>query len=205
MRWRIPVLVIIILHLRIASARRVCREFSKEDGVNSCNLGIGACTLAMSEPDRRPVRRKSHPPGVDMFTPERRSEIMSRIQGRNTKPEVIVRSLLHRLGYRFRLHRKDLPGRPDIVLPKYRTVVLVHGCFWHLHSECPGGRLPTKNREFWKAKLERNRDRDYMQEQRLRELNWEVVVLWECEIEKDLKGVTERLERLLRGVIRAET
>jgi len=127
---------------------------------------------------------------------------MSLIRGRDTKPELLVRSLLHRLGYRFRLHRKDLPGRPDIVLPRYQSAIFVHGCFWHLHSGCAAGRLPTKNQEFWRAKLEGNRARDQRKEQRLRELGWTVIVLWECDIEKDLEGVADRLERELRGADR---
>lgn len=136
-------------------------------------------------PRRAPVLGR----GRDMFSRERRSEIMSRIRGSNTKPERLVRSLLHRLGYRFRLHRRDLPGRPDIVLPGRRTVVLVHGCWWHLHQGCPAGRLPTGNRAFWQAKLEGNRRRDRSTIAKLRRLGWKVVVLWECEIERDLNNV----------------
>lgn len=85
---------------------------------------------------------------------------MSRVRSRSTKPELIVRSLLHRLGYRFRLHRKDLPGTPDLVLPKYKTVIMVHGCFWHQHKGCKRATLPKSNRAFWKKKLDANRARD---------------------------------------------
>lgn len=140
---------------------------------------------------------RSRRTGVDMFSPERRSEIMGRIGPKDTKPERLVRSLLHRLGYRFRLHRRDLPGRPDVVLPRYRTAVLVHGCYWHLHEGCPAGRLPTANQEFWRKKLEGNRVRDRRNEAALRRLGWRVVVLWECEIERDLVAVGRRLRRRL--------
>ncbi len=105
---------------------------------------------------------------------------MSRVKNRNTRQEVLVRSLLHRLGFRFRLHRKELPGTPDIVLPKYHVVIFVNGCFWHGHS-CPRGKLPNKNRDFWKAKIEKNIERDRENYRKLQELGWNVVVVWSCE------------------------
>lgn len=120
---------------------------------------------------------------------------MSRIRGENTKPERLVRSLLHGLGLRFRLHRRDLPGQPDIVLPKYRLAVFVHGCFWHLHPGCPAGRLPTGNMSFWRTKLEGNRKRDLAKARQLRRLGWKVVVVWECEIERQPIVVHRRLQR----------
>lgn len=118
---------------------------------------------------------------------------MSRIRSQNTKPELAVRSLLHGMGYRFRLHRKDLPGKPDIVLPKWRTVIFVHGCFWHGCERCDRGvRIPKTNTEFWVEKITRNRRRDAMTIGRLREQGWKVLVLWECE--------TANIERLARTV-----
>ena len=120
---------------------------------------------------------------VDHLTKEMRSWNMSRIRSKNTKPEMIVRSLLHRMGYRFRLHRRDLPGKPDIVLPKYRTVVFVHGCFWHQHTECKESHVPKSNSDFWKSKLLRNVERDKRYQKNLAELGWRVLVVWECETE----------------------
>jgi len=105
---------------------------------------------------------------------------MSRIRGKDTGPEKLVRSLLHRMGYRFRLHVKDLPGRPDIVLPRYRTVVFVHGCFWHRHRGCKNCTTPTNNRAFWVEKLEGNAERDLQNRAALRLAGWRVVVVWEC-------------------------
>ncbi len=119
---------------------------------------------------------------MDRMTPEQRSRCMSRIKGKNTKPERVVRSFLHRSGFRFRLHRKDLPGCPDIVLPKYRTVIFVHGCFWHRHPGCPRTTTPKTNVEFWGKKFAENVARDERNRQALVELGWNVVVIWECEI-----------------------
>jgi len=118
---------------------------------------------------------------VDKLTKEKRSWNMSRIKGKDTKPEKAVRSLLHYLGYRFRLQRKDLPGKPDIVLPKYRTVVFVHGCFWHSHG-CKDSGIPKTNSEFWHEKLAKNKLRDGKNSLKLRELGWSVLVVWECEL-----------------------
>lgn len=117
----------------------------------------------------------------DIYTPEKRSAVMARVRGSNTKPEVRVRSLLHRLGYRFRLHRKDLPGRPDIVLPKHRAVVFVHGCFWHRHPACKKATLPKNNREEWEAKLARNVERDAENVDALEQAGWSVGIVWECD------------------------
>jgi DNA mismatch endonuclease (patch repair protein) len=122
-------------------------------------------------------------PMTDIFTPEKRSEVMSRIRGRNTKPEVALRSLLHSLGYRFTVNgpkNKSLPGKPDIVLPKYRAVIFVHGCFWHGHESCPHFRLPKSRIDFWSAKIEGNQTRDLRNETALRHLGWHVVTIWEC-------------------------
>jgi len=120
---------------------------------------------------------------ADTVSAARRSEIMSRVRGRDTKPELIVRSMLHRMGYRFTIHgpkNKSLPGRPDIVLPKYRTVVFVHGCFWHAHANCSDHRIPKSRIEFWKSKIEGNRARDERNEAMLCELGWNVIVVWTC-------------------------
>jgi len=106
---------------------------------------------------------------------------MSRIRGRDTAPERLVRSTLHRAGYRFRLHRKDLPGRPDIVLPKYRTVVFVHGCFWHRHSRCRFAYTPKSRVAFWNAKFAANVERDRHNVRELKRLGWRVVTVWECQ------------------------
>ena len=120
---------------------------------------------------------------ADVFTPEKRSEVMSRIRGRDTKPELALRSMLHRLGYRFTVHgplNRTLSGRPDLVLPKYRTVIFVHGCFWHGHEHCPAFRLPKSRRDFWTAKIQGNQARDLRNENALRSLGWNVVTIWEC-------------------------
>ena len=107
---------------------------------------------------------------------------MSRVSGKNTKPELVVRSLLHKMGYRFRLHRKDLPGKPDITLPKYKKVIFVHGCFWHGHTDCPRSKRPTTNEKFWRDKLDKNRERDKTSVNNLKELGWDVLVVWTCEV-----------------------
>jgi DNA mismatch endonuclease (patch repair protein) len=120
---------------------------------------------------------------------------MSRIRGRDTKPELAVRSLLHRLGYRFRLHVRDLPGRPDIVLSRHRTVVLVHGCFWHRHQGCRFCYLPKTRVDFWRRKFEGNVERDRVVQRELRKIGWRVMVVWECEID-----APHRLIRRLRQI-----
>src|SRR5690554_3756341 len=108
---------------------------------------------------------------------------MSRIRSKDTKPEMLIRRGLHRMGYRFRLHDNRLPGRPDLVLPKYRTVIQVRGCFWHQHDSphCPDSRLPKSRKDYWHSKLTRNRERDIMNDQLLDSLGWSVLVVWECE------------------------
>jgi len=119
----------------------------------------------------------------DRLSKERRSWNMSRIRGKNTAPEIRVRSLLHRLGYRFRLHGKKLPGRPDVVLVKYKTVVFIHGCFWHRHRGCKNCTTPTNRREWWLAKLNGNAVRDKLHKRALRKLGWQSIVVWECQTE----------------------
>src|SRR3954465_4560043 len=122
---------------------------------------------------------------MDSVTPEKRSEIMRAVKQSNTKPEVAVRRILHRLGFRFRLHRSALPGKPDIVLPKWRAVIFVHGCFWHQHAGCPRAARPTSNVEFWTRKLDRNIQRDRENVQQLQNDGWEVLVVWGCQARED--------------------
>jgi len=137
---------------------------------------------------------------ADTLTPEARSAHMRRVRGADTLPERTVRAVLHASGFRFRLHRKDLPGRPDIVLPRYRTVVLVHGCFWHRHPGCRASRVPGTRSSWWEAKLERNVARDVEVAAALSSLGWRVVVVWECETRPAGRTVlAERLAGLLRG------
>ena len=118
---------------------------------------------------------------------EQRSRNMSAIKSKNTKPEIAVRKLLHSMGYRFRLHRKDLPGSPDIVLPKYKTVIFVHGCFWHRHQNCKYASNPKTRREFWEKKFKENIERDKKTQEKLKNLGWKTKIVWECEIKKQDK------------------
>ena len=118
---------------------------------------------------------------TDVHTPEQRSRNMAGIRGKNTKPEKLVRSLLHRLGYRYRVHRRDLPGKPDLAFASQRKVIFVHGCFWHMHN-CRWGRVtPATNAEFWQAKRKGNCDRDEKALKALKEAGWQTHVVWECE------------------------
>lgn len=117
----------------------------------------------------------------DVFSAEKRSWVMARVKGTNTRPELLVRSTLHRMGFRFRLYRRDLPGCPDIVLSRYRKVILVHGCFWHGHEGCPRSARPSSNQEFWEKKLSANMERDKKNLVRLKELGWGVLVVWACQ------------------------
>ncbi|TGE21541.1 DNA mismatch endonuclease Vsr [Hymenobacter aquaticus] len=119
---------------------------------------------------------------ADKITPSQRSYNMSRIRSKDTKPEMTVRKWLHSQGLRFRLHRGDLPGKPDIVLPRYRTVILVHGCFWHAHEGQPCFKLPASRTEWWQQKLGRNKARDWQQQRALELQGWQVLVVWECEL-----------------------
>ena len=119
---------------------------------------------------------------ADTLSETERSERMSRIRGRDTKPELALRSAMHRLGFRFRLHGAKLPGRPDLVFPKYRAVVFVHGCFWHRHEGCKIASIPKSNTEFWETKFKRNVDRDKLAVKALRDLGWRVFTVWECEV-----------------------
>ncbi|MGO9018700.1 MAG: very short patch repair endonuclease [Syntrophobacteraceae bacterium] len=121
---------------------------------------------------------------TDIFTPAQRSQCMSKIKGKNTAPELAVRSLLHRMGFRFRIHAKDLPGCPDIVLPKYRSVIFVHGCFWHQHAGCKYAYTPKTRRSFWHEKLRRNVERHGIVAEKLTGMGWRVITIWECELSR---------------------
>ena len=125
---------------------------------------------------------------TDYKVSKSRSKNMSAIKSKNTKPEIIVRKFLHSKGYRFRIHRKDLPGSPDIVLPKYKTVVFVHGCFWHRHEGCKYKTMPKTRKEFWENKFNQNIKRDKNNFKELEKLNWKVFVIWECQI-KNLENI----------------
>jgi len=127
---------------------------------------------------------------------DQRSRNMAAIKSKNTKPEIEVRKMLHALGYRFRLHRKDLPGKPDIVLPKYRTVIFVNGCFWHQHENCKYASLPKTKIDFWKNKLEVNKLRDKLKQSQLKDLGWKIINVWECEIKNESDNLSLRLKEI---------
>ena len=136
---------------------------------------------------------------TDVHTTEQRSYNMSRIGAKDTKPEIIVRSLVHQMGYRFRLHRNDLPGKPDLVLPRHGKIIFVHGCFWHMHR-CRYGRVtPKTNAEFWQAKRTGNVERDRRNLRQLRKTEWKVLVIWECWTKDPEEKVVPRLEQFLDG------
>jgi DNA mismatch endonuclease (patch repair protein) len=133
---------------------------------------------------------------TDVFDQETRSAVMRRVKGRDTSPELVVRKALTGLGARYRLHRKDLPGSPDIVLPGRRLAILVHGCFWHGHDCARGARVPKANRDYWLGKVARNRARDARALEALTTAGWRVETIWECGL-KDAEGLTARLKKLL--------
>ena len=138
---------------------------------------------------------------TDVFTPEKRSSVMRRVKGRDTGPEKAVRRLLTALGARYRLHRKDLPGKPDIVMPGRRLALFVHGCFWHGHDHCPHFRLPKTRRDWWRNKIEGNKARDLLNETALRDAGWHVVTIWECALKtkRDAAWLEKQLPRLIGG------
>jgi DNA mismatch endonuclease (patch repair protein) len=135
---------------------------------------------------------------VDNLTPEQRSRQMARVRNANTKPEFAVRRALHGLGYRYRLHDRRLPGKPDLVFPSRRKVIFVHGCFWHRHPGCKNTRLPKTRLDFWVPKLEENAKRDVRLQQQLREDGWDVLVVWECEVAR-LREHMPRIVDFLEG------
>jgi len=134
----------------------------------------------------------------DVHDPETRSYNMSRIRGKDTKPEVRLRSLLHRAGFRFRIHDNRLPGKPDIVLPKYRSVIFVNGCFWHRHQGCKYCTTPATRKDFWEKKFTDTMKRDQVKKQQLEEAGWDVFVVWECEIKNDADEIVNYLIDELR-------
>lgn len=135
---------------------------------------------------------------ADVLSEEQRHKCMSNIKGKNTKPEVLVRRFLFANGYRFRLHRKDLPGKPDIVLPKYKVAIFINGCFWHGHRDCRYATLPVKNHEFWKLKIEGNVERDKINTAKLRQMGWHVIEIWQCQLKPKNKKIT--LQNLLKEI-----
>lgn len=164
-----------------------CAKGSRGDVVNGVpSSGLPAETRPQA--NRRPA--------ADPLTARQRSELMSRIRSKDTKPEMLVRRLVHGMGYRYRLHAKELPGRPDLVFRPRRKAIFVHGCFWHRHVGCPANRLPTTRREFWRNKLDGNVRRDRRNEAALEEMGWRVLIIWECQT-KDLDRVAEAVRRFL--------
>jgi DNA mismatch endonuclease (patch repair protein) len=135
---------------------------------------------------------------TDVFTPAQRSAVMRRVKGQNTRPEMLVRRTLWRLGARYRLHRRDLPGAPDIVLPGRKLVIFVHGCFWHGHDCARGARVPKANRDYWLGKVGRNRERDIASRDKLEALGWRVLTIWECSLKDQVA-----LEAVLRAALAA--
>lgn len=138
---------------------------------------------------------------VDILTKEKRSWNMSRITGRNTKPEILLRSLLHREGFRFRLHDKRLPGKPDIVLPRHRTVIFVNGCFWHRHNNCEYAYTPKSRQEFWLNKFQGTVQRDQEKQKMLADLGWQVLVVWECELKRNSSLLVSDISSKLLGCL----
>ncbi|RJX18464.1 MAG: DNA mismatch endonuclease Vsr [Desulforudis sp.] len=133
---------------------------------------------------------------ADTLSPIERSERMSRIRSKNSSPELKLRRLIHSMGFRYRLHVNELPGTPDLVFPSRKSVIFLHGCFWHRHEGCKLARLPKSKLDFWKPKLETNRARDLLQQQQLRDLGWRLLVVWECEM-----VYTERISTIVRNFL----
>lgn len=134
---------------------------------------------------------------MDIWSKEKRSQVMSKIRSKNTKPEIMLRKALFAEGYRFRIHYNKLPGKPDIVFPKYKLAIFVHGCFLHYHETCPEGRIPSTNSKFWKEKLSKNIDRDKKHNASIQSSGWTVVTIWECELNKSISDVIEYLKPFL--------
>lgn len=127
---------------------------------------------------------------ADVLSKEQRQRCMSRIKSKDSKPELMVRQFLFANGFRFRLHRKDLPGKPDLVLPKYKTVIFINGCFWHGHSDCKYASIPETNYEFWSSKISGNIERDRINTSKLKDLGWRVVEIWQCQLKPKTKEET---------------
>ncbi len=136
---------------------------------------------------------------ADIFSPEKRSAIMSRIKSKDSKPELIVRKLTHSMGFRYRLHGKNLPGNPDLVFPKYKKVIFVHGCFWHGHEGCKRATLPSTNVEFWKKKISGNVVRDKNNYEKIKSIGWNYLIIWQCETKKSLlEGLANKIILFLK-------
>ena len=133
---------------------------------------------------------------MDRYPPSKRSDVMKLIGSKNSLPEVDVRRIVHHLGYRFRIHDARLPGRPDIVLPRHRKIIFVHGCFWHGHKNCTKGRLPKSNLELWLPKIDRNKERDRINLRKIRALGWQCMVIWQCEL-KSLEVLLGKINKFL--------
>lgn len=138
---------------------------------------------------------------MDLWSKAKRTEVMSKIRSKDTKPELMLRKLLFVKGYRYRTHNKELPGKPDLVLRKYRTVIFVHGCFWHYHQDCREGRIPDTNTTFWKTKLSKNVARDKRHKEALIASGWRVITVWECEIENQAEYIIKTIEEILKNTI----
>lgn len=136
---------------------------------------------------------------MDTFSKEKRSEIMRAVKSKDSQAELAVRQMLHRAGFRYRLHVADLPGKPDLVFPARQKVVFIHGCFWHLHKNCRAASRPSSNVEYWESKLQRNADRDKKNKRRIKKLGWKMLVVWECEL-KNPDAVFSMLTRFLEVI-----
>jgi DNA mismatch endonuclease (patch repair protein) len=136
---------------------------------------------------------------MDTFSKSKRSEIMRKVSGKDTKPEVLVRKFLFSKGFRFRKNVKELPGKPDIILPKYKTIIFIHGCFWHGHENCEAAKLPTSNVDYWTKKVSSNVMRDLQHTQQLQILGWNIITIWECELKiKNRDNIFEFLTNEIR-------
>ena len=138
---------------------------------------------------------------MDRLSPDQRSWTMSRVKGKDTKIEVQVRKYLFSKGFRFRKNDKRYPGKPDVVLPKYKTVIFVNGCFWHQHPNCSRSKLPVANAEYWKNKLQKNVINDRIHREQLQQMGWTVIYLWECELKKDFIGVMDAVIKVMQGTV----
>ncbi|MCB9045059.1 MAG: DNA mismatch endonuclease Vsr [Chitinophagales bacterium] len=134
---------------------------------------------------------------TDIWPENKRKEVMSKIRSKDTKPEMLLRKALFQSGYRYRIHYKQLPGKPDIVFPKKKIAIFVHGCFWHHHKDCREGRIPDTNSKFWKEKLEKNINRDARHVAEIQKMGWKVIVVWECEVEKQLNSTLEKIKDMM--------
>lgn len=135
---------------------------------------------------------------MDRISQEKRSQIMKAIKGKDTKPEIAIRKMVHAMGYRYSLHKKELPGTPDMYFRKYNAVIFVHGCFWHLHEGCKHGHIPKSNKAYWEKKLLRNYERDTMNIEKLKSMGIKVLVIWECEIDLKDESKMETLREKIK-------